>query len=499
MRCLALSFALVTLASGALGDIVLRGGTVVAFDLQKNALDVMPDTDVHIVGDSIAGLHRAGSGFVPPKGTEVVDVTGDIVTPGFADMHRHSWQTAFRTLASNTTLPEYALRYGSGSPAQRLFTAEDVYAGQLAALYESLNSGVTIVLDHAHHTFSNATAAAGLQASIDSGLRVFWCYAIQSLNNGFTINEQFANVRELFNNGTWRKSATRIGIAFDQLQEPLTQFDTDVFNLAHEIQAPVFTMHFLAGPWGGDSLPQALNRLGFLNNTLPIVLSHGSFITTTDMNLLRSTNQYLAITPESEMHYGHDHQFSQLIMDQAALGVDTHFTYSADIVGQARIWLQGTRLQRFREELTNSRIAVNNPMSANQAFLLATRNAGLALRRDDVGLIRVGGKADVVVFDGASPNMLGWSDPVAAVILHSHVSDVKHVLVDGGWRKRDGKIVFGDFAALQKRFLKSRDRIQALWRQMDFPPFFSGPFRPGAAQGVVIPNLDAQRGDGTGY
>lgn len=217
------------------------------------------------------------------------------------------------------------------------------------------------------------------------------------------------------------------------------------------------------------------------------------------MNLLRDANQYLAITPESEMHYGHDHAFSHLIMDQAALGVDTHFTYSTDIVGQARIWLQSARLVSYREELANSRIAVNNPMSVRQAFLLATRNGALALRRDDIGVIREGAKADLVVFDGTSPNMLGWSDAVAAVILHSHVSDVRHVLVNGEFRKRDGKIVFGDWDAVRTRFLRSRDRIQGLWRNMDFPPFFTGQFRPDAGAGVVKPVLDVVRGDETGY
>lgn len=68
-------------------------------------------------------------------------------------------------------------------------------------------------------------------------------------------------------------------------------------------------------------------------------------------------------------------------------------------------------------------------MSVNQAFLLATRNGGLALRREDVGVVKVGAVADIVVFNGGSPNMLGWADPVAAIILHSNVGDVRDVMV----------------------------------------------------------------------
>ena len=36
-------------------------------------------------------------------------------------------------------------------------------------------------IDHAHHTWSNATARAGLQASIDSGGRIFWSYAFHNI------------------------------------------------------------------------------------------------------------------------------------------------------------------------------------------------------------------------------------------------------------------------------------------------------------------------------
>lgn len=123
----------------------------------------------------------------------------------------------------------------------------------------------------------------------------------------------------------------------------------------------------------------------------------------------------------------------------------------------------------YGHALREQRVQTNTPMRVRDAFLLATRNGGRALRRADLGVLRVGAKADVVVFDGASPNMLGWRDPVAAVILHSHVSDVLHVLVDGRFLKRDGKIVHGDWPAVQKRFLRSCERIQDLWEKMEFP------------------------------
>ena len=131
------------------------------------------------------------------------------------------------------------------------------------------------------------------------------------------------------------------------------------------------------------------------------------------------------------MHYGHTNPHSHLIQDQCALGVDTHFTFSTDILTQARIWLQSARCRMYNSVLDTWRIPRNNPMSVNQAFLLATRHGALALRRPDLGVLATGAKADLVVWNGRSPSLLGWTDPVAAIILHANVGDIDHVLVDG--------------------------------------------------------------------
>lgn len=261
-----------------------------------------------------------------------------------------------------------------------------------------------------------------------------------------------------------------------------------------------FTTHFLGGPWFDANSPTLFNTLDFLNTSFPIVFSHASYLQADDAVLLRRHNQYISTTPESEMHYGHDHADTPLAQDQAALGVDTHFTYSTDIVGQARLWLQSVRLQFFRRTLRDWRIPADSPMSVNQAFLLATRAGGLALRRPDVGVLRAGAKADLVVFDGRSPNMLGWVDPVAAIILHSHVGDVQHVMVDGRWRKRDFELVMPEGqnrTEIEQRFLVSARRIQKVWLETALPDL-EDEYQNGIEYGRTYV-VDAVSGNGTGY
>jgi cytosine/adenosine deaminase-related metal-dependent hydrolase len=164
------------------------------------------------------------------------------------------------------------------------------------------------------------------------------------------------------------------------------------------------------------------------------------------------------------------------------------------------MWLQSVRLAFYRMVLELWDIPPNNPMSVDQAFLLATRHGGLALKRDDLGVLAVGAKADLVIWNGNSPSLLGWDDPVAAVILHANVGDILHVLVDGKFVKKDGKIVEPNYPAIQQRFLKSAKRIQQVWRDTPLPvlegKFFGNPNGPDLVRAATA---DTLRGDGNGY
>lgn len=474
---------------------LFRGGTVVAFNKQTQGLKVIRGGSVLVTNDRIAGVFDSTPTKTPP-GTEIVDITGKILTPGFIDTHRHGWQTVFKTMASNTTLIEFFGRYSS-FVAPFFWSATDVYDSQLAGLYEALNAGVTSSLDHATHTWSKDASAAGLQACIDSGARVFWGFSFANITDLVTVEQLYPVFREMAKKAGLKNSLTTLGISYDGWGPNPNVGEIDkIMALARELNVSVITTHSLQGPWGFNNSPEDIHALNYLNISIPIVFSHASFLTPTGADLLRSTNQYISITPESEMHYGQAHPVSYNIQDQASLGVDTHITFSTDILTQARIWLQQTRYERYLDVLQQNHLPRSNPMSAEQAFLLATRHGALALRRPDLGIIAEGAKADLLVWDGTSPALLGWVDPVAAVILHASVGDIEVVLVDGKWVKRGGKLVAKGWPQARARFLATAKRLQAVWRDLPLPEppaEFNG--RP-----VVDPvRVDTLRGPGDGY
>ncbi|KAF5024439.1 hypothetical protein F66182_3525 [Fusarium sp. NRRL 66182] len=477
---------------------LLSGATIIGWDDNSSSPQIVRNGHLLITDDRITSITASRPSSLP-NNTEVVDVADQIISPGFIDTHHHGWQTAFKTLASNTTLAEYFARYGEFASAAR-FTAEDVYWGQLAGLYEALNAGVTTTLDHAHHTWSNETAYAGLDASIESGARVFWAYTfhdIPALN--YTIQDQVPNFVEIAESNAFENSNVELGIAYDLFGPQPPAITKDVAKLAQDYNISVLTTHCAGGIWGSTNYPEDVHSFGLLNTSIPVVFSHASFLTGTGAELLRQTNQYVSITPESEMHYGHTHPSTYYIQDQAALGVDSHFTFSTDILTQARIWLQSVRYLFFDRVLSNWEIPQNNPMSVNQAFSLTTRAGGLALRRPDLGVIREGAKADLIVWNAAdSPSLLGFRDPVAAVILHASVGDILHVLVNGEFVKKDGKLTAADYARTKGSFLQSAERIQSIWGDIEYP-VLEGEFNGGGFYFGKAKVVDAKRGAGNGY
>ncbi|KAH8601221.1 amidohydrolase family protein [Bisporella sp. PMI_857] len=477
-------------------SILLSGGTIIAFDEELESLNVIRNGALLVTDDRIAGLYDVPKPQGLPKDIEIVDCTHKIISPGFVDTHRHGWQTAMKTMGSNTTLTDYLFRFAA--PASAVFyTAEDVYIGQLAGLLEALNAGVTTNLDHAHHTWDKERSEAGLDATIESGARVFWAHNFGSVGK-YLVPDQITAFRKWLKTKPKPDGLTTISVAYDSWSFEPAAHTQAVVNLIKELKPAVLTTHWLGGVWPIVNSPETLQPYGILELDTAIVFSHAVAVSAGTASLLRATNHFISITPESEMHYGHSHFGSHLIQDQASLGVDTFLTFSTDLITQARIWLQRTRSRLYDEVINRWQIPASNPMSVNQAFLLATRQGGLALRRPDLGVIRVGAKADLVVFNGRSPSMLGWLDPVAAVILHSNVGDIEHVLVDGKFKKREGKLTYENYDAVVDRLLASAERLQAIISEQPAPVYDGTFYGVPCTYGHPL-EVDAQHGPGNGY
>ncbi|KXT15259.1 hypothetical protein AC579_4844 [Pseudocercospora musae] len=443
-------------------SVILKNGTLLTFDENSQKIKVLHNASILVVGDHISQIESDYGNLKAPRDAEILDVSGKIVSPGFTNTHVHMWMTAYRSIAPDVTLLHYFawLSQSSETAVKGFDSPQDIYISTLEGYLEGLNAGVTSYVDHAHCNWGAGQMEANYEATRDGGARVWWCYEPIE-HKLFSKKEQWAKWHEIGKRE--RSPLVPFGLSFDAFEGGST--DEQYRMAIKEQNVEVLTIHHLGGPWPSNgSSPLDMEHRGVRGLGVPVIMSHGPYLSEEEQESLRKTNFHISITPESEFHYGHGQTTGHVISDQASLGVDTNFTFSGDILTQARLWLQRTRDVNFSMLLRKTGlIPRTTPMTAEQGFLMATRQGGRSLWRDDIGVLKVGAKADIVVFNGDSPNMLGWSDPIAAVMLHANVGDIEHVLVGGEFRKRDFKLVNTalEWDVVKQKFLETAKKVQA--------------------------------------
>lgn len=472
---------------------LFKNATIISYDENSKSIRPLRNASLLVQDGRITKLSEGELTELPSE-LETIDASNKIISPGFIDTHHHMWQTQYRSIGGDTTLNEYFQRYGQTGPSHKNFTPDDIYLGQLASALEMIDCGTTTVLDHAHGTFSDDHVDAAVNATFASGLRIFYAHSVQPMDgNGYTYENALKKLEALMKDKRFGSSSNpvQLGLAYDGFafappERSMEVMDAVIKNNNERTGNPVtvLTSHYVGGPYGFtngpvvlDSMPTSVVSQPTLEKKLPVVLSHGTCMDQKEAYMLRQNPHInLSTTPESEALYGHTSHGADMCQDCSSLGIDTHFTFSTYMPAQARLWLQLLRTKHYTQTVaSNWSCPTNNPMTVESAFLLATQKGGDALGRDDLGVIKVGAQADLVVFDLASrAGLWGASNPVTAIVLHTGSGgDVEAVMVAGKWLKRDHKIVSplaGDDISVEdvrKRFEESAAKIQKKWAELD--------------------------------
>jgi cytosine/adenosine deaminase-related metal-dependent hydrolase len=85
-------------------SILLQGGTLLIHDEHEHDHVKAVKADLLIVGNIIAKIE---ADIKPSSGTQVIDCTDKIISPGFIDTHHHVWQTLLKGRHANELLLDY--------------------------------------------------------------------------------------------------------------------------------------------------------------------------------------------------------------------------------------------------------------------------------------------------------------------------------------------------------------------------------------------------------
>ncbi|KAL7758590.1 hypothetical protein ACKLNR_011017 [Fusarium oxysporum f. sp. zingiberi] len=383
----------------------------------------------------------------PSESTEIIDCTAKIISPGFVDTHHHVWQTQLKGRHADHSLLEYMV---PGNMASHSYKPEDVFWGQLGGCLEALEAGTTTIVDHAHISYSPEHNNAALSATISSGIRSIYCYCpIGRVKTWkpLAMEEEllpawlFEQLISLCKAGPFANGRVTMGFAFDSFYLP-KDVVVNIFNQVRSLGIKTITSHYVPSLLPGSTL-DLLESYGLLEKD--ILLSHATPLNDSDAKKLQKVGAAISSTPDTELQMGHGWPvcFQENARSISSLGIDCHSNNTGSIVAQMKVGLQAERARRNDRILEAGKIPARAQVSAQDAFQLGTIGGARAIKMgDQIGSLEEGKIADLVIWDTLSPTMIcaAEENPIGAIILHSAPSDIDAVIVDGQFRKRDGRL-----------------------------------------------------------
>lgn len=377
-------------------------------------------------------IKQVAKNIKPTEEMEVIDGSGFIIMPGFVDTHRHVYQQLFNQAFTNWSLMEYYKQF-LGDIGSRL-RPQDIYVGSYIGYLEAINSGVTTVLHWANSTNTYEHGLEILKVDSRIGMRTIVAIAdsVQPLDEDANFKKML-RLRETNSNPLTQ-------IALGAISENVERFKRSIKE-AHELN--VFATVHVGGVPGEEGLIAHLHEEGlpldFIN------FAHCNQLSDKDYEIFAKENISVSITPEIEMLMGHGNPpFYQILSKggSPSIGADTTSVVGPDMITQLRVALAYTH--SVHNELVN--IKGEKPslgvFNAKSALEMGTINGARALRMEhEIGSLTPGKKADLIMIDTAYHQSVPLYDPYNYVLMNVNSGNIKHVMIDGKWKKKDGKVV----------------------------------------------------------
>ncbi len=449
---------------------LIHGGDVVAHAagghrLLRNGALVFEDDRVTFVG-------RAFAGPVDRR----IDASGKLVIPGLVNIHCHADVEAGGRLIADVGRRDYFHTgflnyYGARKGVKSLGPRQDPDVGGRFAMAEMLRNGCTTLVDIGVAAESHARIAGelGLRAYlspayksaeyvVDAGGRLSYeeheAEGVAGLERAKDFISKHAGTHDGRIQGmlfpyqvdtcspallrATRKAADELGVGIEiHAGQNLLEF--------HEIlrRHTMTPVEYLAdtGLLGPDAI---------VGHCIISTAHHLAALPAgRDLEILAQTGASVAHCPLVFARRGNAlESFAKYQRAGINVGLGTD-TYPRDLISEMR-W--ASNLCKIVER--DFTVA-----TAADVFSAVTLGGARALRRDDLGRLAPGAKADIVLIDMRSFRMGPYRDPIKALVQCGSADDVDRVIVDGKTVVEDGHVVGLDEAALLAQAQAEADRL----------------------------------------
>ena len=438
---------------------------VLAADAELSGVDILVDKN---------RITRIGTRISAPAGADILDASRHVVLPGLVNTHHHFYQTLTRNLPAvqNAKLFDWLLYLYE---IWKHLDPEAVYWSSMLAMAELAKTGCTLTTDHHYlypEGFGDDIPALQFKAAADLGLRFAPTRGSMSrskkdggLPPDSTVQDEDeilahceATIKRFHDPApdSMRKVALAPCSPFSVSEELMRRSA----ELARKHGVRLHT-HLAETSDEDDYCVQMYGRrpvrlmedCGFVGPD--VWFAHGIFFNDEELELLAKTKTGVAHCPSSNMRLGSGICRVREMIDRGipvGLAVDGSASNdSSDMLGEAR---QALLLQRIRYGSAG--------ITAREVLNIATKGGANLLGYEEAGVIREGALADIACFDVMKLEYAGaLSDPVAALLFSGFNHGVDHLIVNGRFVVRGGRLRGADEELIRVNAEKAARRLYA--------------------------------------
>jgi 8-oxoguanine deaminase len=436
--------------------VILRNAWIVTMD------DAATEYEHGFVRIEDGLIAEVGAG--DPRGP-AEDLAGAVLTPGLVNTHHHLYQTLTRARAQDADLFTWLRTL---YPVWARIDEDMLYAAARTGLAELALSGCSTVFDH-HYVFPRGVAGlveAELRAARELGLRIVASRGSMDLgvSDGGLPPDRLVEEIDAVLADTERLAASADGALVQIVVAPCSPFSVttrmmeESAGLARRLGLTLHT-HLAETPEEeaycraryGCSPVDYLERVGWLADD--VWCAHCVHVSQGEIERFAAAGVGVAHCPSSNLRLGAGVAPVRELLDagvRVGLGVDGSASNE-----------RGDLFFELKQALLVARGRGGaGALSARGALRLATRGGAEVLRRNDVGSIEPGRRADLAIWRSDGLELAGSADLVGGLVL-SGPHRVERLLVSGRDVVRDGRLVN---ASQEEIAREQRIQTARLWK-----------------------------------
>jgi cytosine/adenosine deaminase-related metal-dependent hydrolase len=416
------------------------------------------DGAVYIRGNVIEQVGATAD--LPQEADEIIDAAGHVVMPGLVNTHHHMYQSLTRAIpaAQNGELFNWLTNL---YPLWAGLTAEMVHVSTLTAMAELILSGCTTSSDHLYIYPNDCKLDDSIEAAQKIGMRFHASRGAMSVGQSKgglppdrVVEEEGAILKDTQRlietyNDAGRHAMQRIVVA-----------PCSPFSVSRDLMKESASMARSYGVSLHTHLAENVNDIAYSRekfNMTPAQYAedcgwvgpdvwHAHCVQLDDdgIYLFARTGTGIAHCPCSNMRLASGIAPIRKMLDRGVtvgLGVDGSASNDA-----------GHMMGEVRQAMLLQRVGFGpDAMTARQALEVATLGGAKVLNRDDIGAIKPGMSADIVMFRLDGIGMAGaLHDPVAALVFCTP-PNVAYSIINGKVVVRDGQLCTIDLPVIIER------------------------------------------------